>query len=150
MDSATKNFLLVVTACIIIIWVIYPIWSDCEPFDSLQPMHYDPNTKIATSQFVEMPTIFPPWGETNDKYGSADMIGDTIGIENPICSKSCCTPQYPPPFMTQIDDITDKYKANLIGTSYTCNNPWQNSGCMCLTQQQSDFLASRGNNTSLI
>lgn len=155
MDKDTRNFLLIVIAVIIVVWVIYPIWSDCEPFESTppQPLHYEDDKKIATSasQFVGMPdVILPPWGEINDKYGAADMIGDMLGIENPICSKACCAPQYPPPFAMPVDELTCNSKEEYVGTGYMCNNSWQNSGCLCLTKKQSDFLLSRGGNTHLV
>ena len=155
MDQGIRNFLLVVTAVVIIVWIIYPIWSDCEPFDGQtpQPLVYEADKKLATtaSEFVGLPdVILPPWGETNDKYGAADMIGGTMGIENPICSRACCAPQWPTPFDVPVDAITQSIKEPLIGTSYACNNSWQNSGCMCLTQKQSDHLLSRGGNAGLI
>ena len=155
MDQGIRNFLLMVTAIIIVVWVIYPIWVECEAFDNItiQPLVYEADKKLATSasEFVGMPdVILPPWGETNDKYGAADMIGGTMGIENPICSKACCAPQWPTSFDVPVDQITLNMKEPLVGTSYACNNSWQNSGCMCLTQNQSDFLLSRGGNTRLV
>jgi hypothetical protein len=62
------------------------------------------------------------------------------------CSMACCTPQYPPPFKTGCDKEICGNKDKYVPTNYKCNNAWQNTGCLCMTKEQSDFLASRGGN----
>jgi len=107
---------------------------------------------VTGSEFVGLPAeVMPPW--SNDaKYGSSTSVSDdTLGdmpLTYNMCSKSCCTSQYPVPFNMPVDDLTCKDKEELIGTSYACNNAWQDSGCMCMTKKQGSFLYSRGGNSS--
>jgi len=37
-------------------------------------------------------------------------------------------------------------KGEFVPSPYSCNNAWQDSGCVCMTKNQKDFLASRGGN----
>lgn len=130
--------------------------ADKDPV--INPMLYEPNLSIATSasEFVGMPsTILPAWNEEDVNinvggYGDNDKLDDGAngndGLLTNLCSPSCCAPQYPTPFALPVDPLTCKSKEKYVGSSYMCNNSWQNSGCLCMTQKQSDFLASRGGN----
>jgi hypothetical protein len=60
-----------------------------------------------------------------------------------LCSKSCCTPQYPLPFSIPIDKMTCESEEELYPSNYTCNNSWQDTGCLCLTKSQTEFLGSK-------
>ena len=68
------------------------------------------------------------------------------GLNYAMCSKSCCSPQYPTPFNQDTDVVVDKMKGEFAPNSYKCNNAWQDSGCLCMTNNQKDFLTSRGGN----
>jgi hypothetical protein len=120
--------------------------------NSTQPHNYEQTLALATSasEFIGMPKIIlPAWGEDGLSYGQADTLDNglgQIGFGSNMCSKSCCTPQYPPPFVQDQDPFVCKSKDKFVSSNYTCNNGWQNSGCLCLTEAQSDFLGSRGEN----
>jgi hypothetical protein len=45
-----------------------------------------------------------------------------------------------------IDSTVCGSKDEFIPTNYSCNNAWQDSGCVCMTKKQSNFLGNRGNN----
>lgn len=62
------------------------------------------------------------------------------------CSQSCCTPQYPVPFKLKENKNVCKNLNNFVPTSYKCNNSYENSGCVCMTKEQSEYLSSRGGN----
>ena len=120
--------------------------------NSTQPQHYEQELALATaaSEFMGMPSVMlPAWGENGLSYGQADTLDNNlgqIGFGSNMCSKSCCTPQYPPPFVQDQDPLVCNSKDKFVSSNYTCNNGWQNSGCLCLTEAQSDFLGSRGEN----
>uniref|UniRef100_A0A6C0E926 Uncharacterized protein n=1 Tax=viral metagenome TaxID=1070528 RepID=A0A6C0E926_9ZZZZ len=101
------------------------------------------NTITAGSEFVDMPSmIIPAWGYEDDRKEENDLMGFT----NNMCSKSCCSQQYPPAFELEHDAAVCSAKQDFVPNIYNCNNSWQNSGCMCMTEKQRDFLSSRGNN----
>lgn len=130
------------------------------PADQIVPMIYEPNKGIITmaSQFIGMPKIIPAWTEDiNDDPKSdisnkqkVDRLSGTLGdgLMNNMCSPSCCSPQYPPPFASPQDKYVCDSKDEFVPSSYSCNNGVQNTGCLCLTKDQSNFLADRGGNGS--
>jgi len=168
MNLNMRKFLLICVVAIVIIWFVYPQMTSSEGFAPkndnmnysqpntiIKPMLYEPDLALVTSasEFVGMPdVVVPAWGVTshNDKYGQSNILDDgdmgNAGLNYNMCSKSCCSPQYPPPFPLGKDDLVEKNKGKFVGSGYACNNAWQDSGCMCMTKKQSDFLASRGNN----
>jgi len=75
-----------------------------------------------------------------------DGEGGAAGLQYNQCSKSCCSPQYPLPFDMPVDESVCMNNDNFVPTNYTCNNAWQDSGCVCMTKHQADFLSDRGNN----
>ena len=127
----------------------------------INPLVYDPKngTITAGSEFISMPDeVIPPWGdsaieyvsETGAKFGVADILDDgyhgLIGLQNNMCSKSCCTPQYPTAMDNEHDDAVCNSGENFVPNSYQCKNSWQGAGCKCMTKTQFDFLSSRGGN----
>jgi len=150
---------------IIIIMVIIIVWwfgSNNENFANNQilpanpmvphldgPTQYDPTTgTIMTSPDFIPQHIEPAWSNKpsndNQKVGAVDSASD-LG-ENTMafnkCSKSCCSPQYPLPFNLPVD----KEITGFVPSRFTCNNHWEDAGCLCLTKNQSDNLAQRGGN----
>jgi len=116
------------------------------------PSLYDRKTgEIVTgSEFLGVPDeVEPAWGA---KFGESDKLNKGIpgmaSLNYNMCSKSCCSAQYPPPFPIDQDVVVDKMKKDdkFVPSSYMCNNTWQNSGCVCMTDQQSKYLGSRGTN----
>ena len=116
--------------------------------NSFKPAYYEPELGILTSSsdFIGMPTeIIPAWTDDINIPKTTQKLGN-MGLGYSLCSKSCCTPQYLPPFSVPQDDIVKKSGKKFIHTSYACSNTWQDSGCLCMTEEQGNFLDSRGGN----
>ena len=172
MNKDIQQFFLIAGIIVIFIWYIYPYLTSTECFDTTNnktvqnsndinmpdiqiPLsNFDANTRsiTAASEFVGMPEeILPAWGQnTIGGYGYDMALDDgnygNSGVQYNLCSKSCCTPQYPPPFMLPVDALVSQSKDKFVTSSYTCNNSWQNSGCLCLREKQAEFLNGRGKN----
>lgn len=77
--------------------------------------------------------------KNKNSYGEMDILDDDnnkiIGFNYNMCSKSCCTSQYPTPFKLLNDPLLCSSNKEFIPSSYTCNNGWQDSGCLCLTKE---------------
>lgn len=98
------------------------------------------NIKIADNDEVAqylMPT---------NNYTLDDGKDGAFLLHNNLCSKSCCSEQYPVPFKLQYDKYVCQNKNELVPSNYTCNNSMQDSGCLCLTKSQGSFLYNRGGN----
>ena len=151
MDQKT---VLIVVAIILVLFFVYPKLTK-EGFDaeetrqkevSIKPLLYEKHTGVisAGSEFVGVPdVIIPPWGESD---GLDDGAGGSMELQYNMCSKSCCSPQYPPAFGTDYDALVCKNKDQFVASGYRCNNSWQDSGCLCMTKKQRDFLSNRGGN----
>jgi hypothetical protein len=117
--------------------------------DTIKPLIYEPEIHLMTSasNMIGLPSeIIPAWTEYTTNNGDLNTDMGNAGLGFNLCSKSCCSPQYPPPFALPLDKLTCNSKDKFVGSSYTCNNSFQDSGCLCMTQEQSDFIASRGRN----
>ena len=68
------------------------------------------------------------------------------GLIHNMCSKACCSAQYPLPFKLKIDPMLAESKEEYYPSNYTCNNGWQDAGCVCMTVQQRESLDNRGGN----
>ncbi len=120
----------------------------------INPLLYDRKTGIAMagSEFIGLPDVVEPaWG--NDTYGLTGQYAnegdaDLMGLNYNMCSKSCCSKQFPPPFALDHDSAVCGVKDKLVASDYMCNNSWQDSGCVCMTDEQKSFLAHRGGNVN--
>ena len=166
MDNQTKVVIVVIVITILVVCVINPkvFGIEKEPFDeqnngivqlsAQNPKQFEPdvNTEIEKTPLVGLPNEFiPAWGDDSPyKYGDFDILNDgangNMGMGFNMCSKSCCSTQYPPPFGLPVDPLVCGSKKEFLPSSYTCNNGWQDSGCLCMSKEQSEFLNSRGNN----
>jgi len=83
-----------------------------------------------------------------DAYMLPDGAAGNMNIANNLCSKSCCSPQWPTPFRVPEDRFVcqQKRNGNLVPSQYYCNNAFQDAGCLCMTKEQGNFLFSRGGN----
>lgn len=72
-----------------------------------------------------------------------NKLNDFHKIDTNICSANCCGSQYPVSFDVKEDErlIEGKY----IPTNYTCTGQ-HGTGCVCITKEQRDYLAERGEN----
>jgi hypothetical protein len=115
---------------------------------------YDRHTgsAVSGSEFVGLPhEIEPANGDTTvANYGAVDRLDDGYngagGLNYNVCSKSCCGPQYPPPFALEEDEFVAKNKDKYVPNNYMCNNAWNNTGCVCMTKDQREYISSRGHN----
>jgi hypothetical protein len=117
-------------------------------------MLYDRKTGVVTaaSEFVGLPDEIEPTtgSELVSNYGRIDRLDDGynggMGLNYNMCSKSCCSSQYPPPFALEKDVMVDKMKDKFVPNNYMCNNSWNNTGCVCMTAKQRDYIEGRGGN----
>ena len=125
-----------------------------QPEPEHSPVLYDRKTGIVTaaSEFVGLPDeILPAWGsESVANYGKIDRLDDgyngAMGLNYNMCSQSCCSPQYPPPFALEEDKMVEQHKDKFVPNNYVCNNAWNNTGCVCMTKKQHEYIGSRGGN----
>jgi len=144
-----------IIALIVLGIIYYLMSSSSELFESngksveVPPIYDRLTGSIVTGgEFLGVPEkIDPAWGAT---YGEVDKLDDgnngMYGLNYAMCSKACCSPQYPPPFEVDKDVVTDKMKGEFVPSQYMCNNAWQDSGCVCMTKNENNFLSSRGGN----
>lgn len=165
-DINYKYLLLLVVLIIITCLLIFQCGKKFyESFDTqekreldipIAPMLYDRQTGevMASHEFIALPDeILPPWGGRkykNAKYGVVDGLDDgangDMSMAKNMCSKSCCSQQWPVPFPLEKDAMVEKLKDKFVPNGYSCNNAWQDSGCLCMTKDQRDFLDNHGNN----
>jgi hypothetical protein len=104
----------------------------------------DTHTLMSGSQFIQQDDIIPAWGEYDDADVGEGV--DDLGLRYSMCSKSCCSNQYPTPFDVPTNEMVCNSDAEFVPNNMTCNNSMEDSGCLCLTKKQLGFLANRGGN----
>lgn len=123
--------------------------------DNNSDNEYNPKLfqKNITSQadnenYIPLPTgSQTPWEKNAKSYGESDALEPVEqGLNFNMCSKSCCFQPYPPPFGLKEDEFVAKSGKKFLSSPYTCNNGWQDSGCLCLEPKQAKFLNRRGHN----
>jgi len=122
--------------------------ADYPPKNSYNPGYYQPELGILTaaSDFIGLPSqVLPAWSDEANTPAFNQMMGNA-GLGFNLCSKSCCSPQWAPPFSTPQDDLVANSGQKFVGTSYGCTNTWQDSGCLCMSEEQGAYLDSRGGN----
>jgi hypothetical protein len=118
----------------------------------IPPESYNPDTRtiMAGSGFIPQADIIPAWGGNN--YGLTDGLDDgeggDMGFHYNLCSPACCSAQYPTPHKLDNDPMVCGSESEFAPTNYFCSNAWQNSGCLCATNKQVDFLTNRGGNAN--
>jgi hypothetical protein len=158
-----KNYPIVVF--IVIITIIYLVCSFgkneglVDMPTMLSTPTYNPNlfqpgmaNEIKNNNFEKMnQTVEPPWSNKVEKkadYGKVDSLSPVrMGLNYNLCSKSCCSQQWPVPFSLAPDKLVKDSGKEYVPSSYTCNNSWQDSGCLCMEKDQALFLESRGTNS---
>ena len=159
-----EQFFMIVIAIIFLIWIIKYSYDEkfeiCDKDGCRSPTQFMEGTGLVAAQppsnmikayDVQNPMEYYYNGSASGNSVEIDKLDDGVegdaGLLYAPCSQSCCTPQYPLPFKLETDDFLCKNRNKFVPTSYKCNNAWQNSGCVCMTKEQSDFLGSRGGNT---
>lgn len=79
-------------------------------------------------------------------YFLDDGANGRMSIQHNLCSPSCCSEQYPTPFKMKYDPYVCQNKDKFIPSQIMCNNAFQDSGCLCLTKDQAQFMYNRGGN----
>ena len=84
--------------------------------------------------------------ESIDHYVLDDGANGKMLLQNNQCSQACCSKQYPVPFDMPVDAYVAENMNDFVPSSYSCNNSFQNTGCLCMKKEQAGFIASHGNN----
>lgn len=123
-----------------------------QTLDSMpkRPSHYDVESgnMVPSSGFVQQ-ELEHAWGSpyADGAEGEVNSVDySSVDLRTAPCSQSCCSPQYPTPFKLNNDEDTCANKDKFVASNLMCNNEWQDTGCMCLTEKQSEFLETRGGN----
>lgn len=168
------KLLFIVVLVVFIIWLLYSLFTHNNPSESFKsiksnnnvisnnpivydqkkisiiPSSCDDDTGIiqSGSKFIHQDHYFTPWGTVIAADGSStnDSLNSDYTMSFKKCNSSCCSDQWPVPFKIN-DDLLCNSEDEFVPTSYYCNDGFQNSGCLCMTKKQSDFLNSRGLNT---
>lgn len=82
----------------------------------------------------------------SNEYLLDDGANEELTIVNNMCSKSCCSPQWPTPFTQDTNEFVIANRDKFVPSSYFCNDSYNSAGCICLTKTQNQFLLNRGNN----
>lgn len=79
-------------------------------------------------------------------YFLDDGAGGEMSIQHNLCSKSCCSEQWPTPFKQKYDPYVCQNKDKFTSSRIMCSNTFQDAGCLCLRKDQQQFLYNRGGN----
>ena len=85
-------------------------------------------------------------GIPSNYYFLDDGANGEFSIQHNLCSKSCCSEQWPTPFKQKFDPYVCANKDKFVTSNIMCQNSFQDSGCACITQSQADFMYNRGGN----
>lgn len=79
-------------------------------------------------------------------YFLDDGAGGAVSAQHMLCSKSCCSDQWPTPFNQKYDPYVCANKDKFVPSRYMCNNTFQDSGCLCLPKKGAAHIYNRGGN----
>lgn len=123
-----------------------------QPPIPIRPAFYDAGSGVvmAGSEFTPK-ELLSPWYQTfTGKIPNHFILDDGAegakGLHFNMCSKACCSEQWPLPFKMPHEERVCNNKDKFVPSPYFCNNAWQDSGCVCMTKDQSDFIGGRGKN----
>lgn len=135
--------LLIVLVCVAVFhWFINPHLSDVN--ESFTDDLYAELDKLGTNA---QPSELGSEAVPADNY-FIDVGNPRVAIHHNLCSKSCCSPQWPTPFNLKEDKAACANKSKYVPSNIMCNNAYQDSGCLCLSKEQNDFLNRRGGNAT--
>lgn len=78
--------------------------------------------------------------DPEDSIGPFDLTKTRI-------STSCCPTQFAPPHKLSADESCLE-KGQYVANPYSGSNMFDGAGCICMTQDQADFLGTRGGNSA--
>lgn len=129
---------------IVVIFIIL-LQQQEEPFGNTDDLKFakkiDENSVDNTIDKMPPYTIIHP-----DSYLLDDGFRGRTGLHTNLCSKACCSSQYPLPFDLKYDPGVCANKDIFVPNNIMCNSSWQDSGCLCLTKDQAKNLYNRGGN----
>ena len=138
----------IVIAMIVILLLIY--WLTSSFIDNFESTTMEvPDIQKTDVPILSPENIIP--AENSDYspdhlYFLDDGAEGRMSIHHNLCSKSCCSEQYPLPFKLPEDPYVMANKDKFVPSNYFCSNNAQDSGCLCLSKEQDDFLYDRGGN----
>jgi hypothetical protein len=117
--------------------------------DSKEDFEYMTNAENSSGvepSGVESPTYgYVPASLNESMYLLSDGANGEYSYQYNKCSPACCD--------TSCGPVPDNYrkeweenKGKYVLTNMTCNSSWQNTGCLCATEKQQDFIGNRGGN----
>ncbi len=172
-SECLTTVLLVVIMIIVFFWFVYPKMScSAEKFspvisatpeasvvsenvtlpNGVKVPYYDESKGVimAGSEWSNPPQFDPmsdkPYVIPPGSYLLDDGQGGNSGLSNAKCSQSCCSQQWPVPFKLKYDSNTCNSQEEYRPSNLTCNNNYEDSGCLCITDKQFDYLSNRGGN----
>jgi hypothetical protein len=126
-----KNIIQYIVILIIIILIIYLIYTIYQIFTYNDKMKQNRNA----AGYENLDNI--------SQYEKVCNNNNVITIDKNICSRKCCgLNQYQTPFLKDIDDNSEERK-KYVGSNMSCNLG-DSSGCICITKEDSEYLANRG------
>jgi hypothetical protein len=153
-----ENIYIILIIIFIIIIVIIFFFSNKErytnstmevnsKYQKSPKMVYD-TTTLMDQDYIPPTIIYPPWSANPSSFNKLSGEDSTYMMThyNQV-SKACCSPQFPVPFALDSDVNILNQKKDFALSPYFGNNASQNSGCLCITNKQKDFLVNRGGNT---
>jgi len=79
-------------------------------------------------------------------YFLDDGSNGELMAHNMMCSKSCCSEQWPTPHKLKHDPYVCGNKDEFVPSKIFCNNGFQDSGCLCLPKKAARHIYNRGGN----
>nr|QBK88791.1 MAG: uncharacterized protein LCMiAC01_04730 [Mimivirus LCMiAC01] len=163
------TFILVIVAVVVFAWIVVPfLWRPKRVMIQIQKPKMetmetfdDPNTNAPKVDAKVGSLIDGPGYEVggvasayqpayasipSNYYFLDDGAGGAMSIQHNLCSKSCCSEQWPTPHKMKHDPYVCGNKDKFVGSRIMCNNTFQDSGCLCLTKKQAAFIYNRGGN----
>ena len=154
-NKCVKSIMVVALAVVAFYLFVHPyVVKRSEGFADTEekgPFHDKETGAIMDGTDMETPQIEKPAEEsTSDIPDNYYLLDDgakgSMSIQNNLCSRSCCSEQYPTPHKLSHDPTVCMGKDKYVPSQVMCNNAFQDSGCLCLTQDQAKFLTNRGGN----
>ena len=154
----TKQMLLIVVIAVVLIWFVLPMLNCnnkehltlCDENGCRDAQDIQNETGLIVAQDSSNIRKAYEADEFNNEENEGDIVTDMIvdprvenaSLLNSQCSPDCCDKQWPTPFNVKRDpSVCGK---DFVPSNYTCNNSWNNAGCLCMTRDASDVLNNRG------
>jgi hypothetical protein len=127
-------------------------YANTSPEEQANLPHYDPiNGSIQEATGWNDPQYTQTNGFVKSDvpynyYLLDDGYGGVSSVLNNVCSPSCCNKQYETSTVkaAMTDPNVDPQLSDYASSNMTCSGG--NSGCVCMTKQQQQYLENRGGN----